>query len=127
MKPCIINRKGSPQFRLLIQHWKKDYPHIEEDLEDAFKSIETDRAANQARQKPGYADLWKYRQKSSDVPKGASYGLRIYALYEKSSNTLHPIIVYPKPKMQEFDPKELKKAVQEMIKIIGQGELDLKE
>ncbi|HLY60273.1 MAG TPA: hypothetical protein VKV95_05860 [Terriglobia bacterium] len=128
MKPCIIEREASPQFRLQVSHWKKkDFPHIEEDLAEAFESIQENyRGANHARSKPGFNDtVWKYRQNSSDLKRGASYGFRIYAYYDKDSNKLYPIVVYPKKMMEEFDIDKLKEAVKEIQRVIQQGNLNL--
>jgi len=107
---------------VLIDHWKKDFPRIEKDLEEAFKSIRQDyRKAKNARSKPGFNDtLFKYRQKSTDLKRGASYGFRIYAYYDISSNILYPIVVYPKTAMQEFDLDKLREAVSEVCDVVSQ-------
>lgn len=128
MKPCIIDRDASPTFRALVGHWKKNFPKIETDLEEAFESIRQNyRSAKQARSKPGFNDtVFKYRQKSSDLKRGASYGFRIYAYYDQLSNTLYPIVVYPKKVMEEFDIDELKQAVKEISEIASKtSSLDL--
>jgi mRNA-degrading endonuclease RelE of RelBE toxin-antitoxin system len=129
LKPCVIDRDASPTFRVLVDHWKKKFPKIEKDLDEAFECIRKDyRNAKQARSKPGFNDtVFKYRQKSSDMNRGASYGFRIYAYYDKASNTLYPIVVYPKKAMQEFDPDKLIKAVDEIIRVASRafpGELE---
>jgi hypothetical protein len=111
-----------------VDYWKKKgFPRIEEDLSDAFKAITQDfRNAKNCRSKPGFNDtLFKYRQNSSDIRRGANYGFRIYAYYSKDVNTLYPIIVYPKTAMQEYDPKALKETVKEIIQILSQRNLDL--
>jgi hypothetical protein len=128
LKPCTIDREASPTFQALVQHWKKKgFPRIEEDLQKAFQSIAPNfRTANNCRSKPGFGDsLFKYRQKSSDLNRGSSYGFRIYAYYEKDRHTLYPLIIYQKTAMQEYDEKELKEAVKEIIQIASQKNLDL--
>jgi hypothetical protein len=38
---CKINQNSS-KFNILKSKWKKDYPHIEDDLNDDFKAIQED-------------------------------------------------------------------------------------
>jgi hypothetical protein len=116
----IVENK-SPHFRKLVERWKRDYPHIEEDLESAFKAIRQNLMANQAsRIQMGPAvEVYKYRQNSKDIRRGASYGWRIVALYDRRTAMLHPVLVWPKPAWGDAAGGEYSTAIEEMLAILG--------
>jgi len=118
---CTINSEASPQFKTLCDRWRKEYPSIDSDLKDAFKAISQDIRANKGRrtQSGPNVEVYKYRQKSSDIRRGQAYGWRIYALYEKTSSTLYPIIVYPKTRWEDADHKTVIEAIKEIRLFLG--------
>ena len=63
--------------------------------------------------------LYKYRQNSSDIRRGASYGWRIIAFYERSRSILYPIVVYPKTKWEDVNISLVEQAVRELRSILG--------
>ncbi|MBI3696387.1 MAG: hypothetical protein HY238_16310 [Acidobacteria bacterium] len=101
-----------------MAHWRSGaYPHIDKDLEAAFKAISGNREANQCRRVPrcGNPSVFKYRQKSTDIGRGASYGWRIIAYYHQPANVLYPILVYPKTEWSDVSTDLVKKALAEII------------
>jgi hypothetical protein len=115
LEPCKIDTEASHQYGILLRRLRKAYPHIEADLQPAFEDIQKDfRGARHATCIPGFdGKLFKYRQNSSDIKRGARYGFRIIAYYHKDSNTLFPLIVYAKPIMEDYDRNELKRIVKD--------------
>jgi hypothetical protein len=119
--PCKIDPGASTTFSKLVSHWQNDYPHVAEDLRGAFVKIEQDyRGAAHARATPGFQQkVWKYRQNSSDIRRGARYGLRLIAYYHEPTNTLYPIIVYPKPEWADVSRKDTQEAVKELLTLLS--------
>jgi hypothetical protein len=122
---CTINTEASPQFRQLRENWKRNgYPNIDTDLADAFKAITENIQAKkgariQAGPIGGEVEVYKYRQNSTDIQRGASYGWRIIALLHKPSGTMYPIIVYPKTQWSNASPATMAAAVKEIRQILG--------
>lgn len=121
MAGCRINGTSSPQFNKLREHWKRVYPHIDDDLSEAFRAIGENMNANKASrlQSGPNLEVYKYRQNSSDIKRGAKYGWRIIALYEKSTGTLYPILVYPKPVWSDANKNTVSEAIREIRLILG--------
>jgi hypothetical protein len=112
--PCLINSELSPTFRKLLANLQKSYPHVGDDLKELFDSVAQDyRGAKGARSVPHFEDrIWKYRQNSSDIKRGARYGFRVIAYF--SAGTLYPIIVYAKPQLSDVSDRQIELALQEI-------------
>jgi hypothetical protein len=103
------------------ESFARSYPHINDDLKDAFSEIEKNILANRARRTLGGTrlDLYKYRQNSKDLKRGARYGWRIYCLHDKQTGIMYPIIVYPKTAWEDADNKTVKDAISTIKSILG--------
>jgi hypothetical protein len=127
---CKVDPDASPEFATLKKHWKKQgYHSINSDLEAAFTEIAKDVQACNC--KPAgrtsailleaapdrNVSLHKYRHKDKASGEGASSGWRIYAVFDKGSNILYPIIVYPHKEWQDAHPDEIKKCVDEILAV----------
>lgn len=122
MAGCKVNSEASPQFKHLREHWKrKGFPKISDDLTEAFSAISQNiLAANGARVQAGpIVEIYKYRQNSKDIKRGSRYGWRIIALFHKSTETMYPIIVYPKTAWENAGDKMIAEAIQEIRQILG--------
>ncbi len=64
-------------------------------------------------------EVYKYRQNSKDVRRGARYGWRIVGLYVKATATMYPVLVWPKTEWEDVDAATISEAVIEMTKILG--------
>jgi hypothetical protein len=64
-------------------------------------------------------ELYKYRQNSSDLRRGASYGWRIYALYHRSTGKLYPILLFLKTDMQDASDAVIEASLREMKDLLG--------
>ena len=126
MPGCRIDHEASPQFKKLCEHWRRTYPHIHSDLEDAFQSIRQNINAKDARRYQGTSalEVYKYRQNSKDIRRGARYGWRIYCLYEKERGILYPIFVYPKPALANASDSDIKAAIREVREVLGYCVID---
>ena len=122
MPGCKIDRDSSPDFKKLIDSYRQGYPHIESDLSDAFSEIEKNILANRGRRVFGgqQFDIYKYRQNSKDIKRGARYGWRIYCLLDRLSGIMYPIITYPKTIFDDADTKTIKDAVANIKLLLGQ-------
>lgn len=123
MAACKVNSEASPQFRTLRAHWKRNgYPNVDEDLTGAFQAIEQNIQANKAsRIQAGPAvEVYKYRQNSKDIKRGARYGWRIIALHHKPTNTMYPILIYPKTEWSDAADSVIAEAIKEIRQILGQ-------
>jgi hypothetical protein len=118
---CTIDADASPQFQKLRDHWRRSYPHIDTDLEAAFKSIRQNiQACGAWRIQAGAViEAYKYRQNSKDIKRGASYGWRIIALFHKPTAVMYPILVYPKTAWENAGDAAISAAVKEMQRILG--------
>jgi hypothetical protein len=105
-----------PGFTRLVSRLKaKGYPHVESDLAEAFKAIEGNRLAKNGRAVPHFKELiWKYRQNSKDIRRGASYGWRIIAYYDAERNTVYPILLYPKTQQDDVAGGSITEATQQL-------------
>jgi hypothetical protein len=121
LQGCKIAREASPDFRKFVKHWQRSHPHIEGDISEAFSEIEKNILANRGRRVYGGSrfDLYKYRQNSKDIRRGSSYGWRIYALFDRQSKTMYPIIVYPKTTWEDADGKTILESVNNLKLILG--------
>jgi hypothetical protein len=119
-----VNVKESPQFRKLIEHFRKSYPAVEQDMREALAVIAQDfRHAKRANAIPGFgAPLYKYRQNSSDIRRGSSFGWRIIAYYHEATHTLYPLLVYPKTELADADRKDVEAALREIREVIAEAE-----
>ena len=111
----------SPQFNQLCKHWKATYPNIEKDLEEAFQAIRQDVKAKKRRVVPRHGTgviLHKYRQNSSDIGRGASYGWRIQAIYYPQTGVLYPILVYPKTAWADASDEATRAAIKELLDVL---------
>jgi hypothetical protein len=121
---CKIDCR-SPQYNTLLEKWKPDYPHIDNDLEDAFKSIRKNVDAKNCRVVPRHGTgviLRKYRQNSTDIGRGASYGWRIHAIHDEATGTLYPILIYPKTVWSDASTGTIIAAINQMVAILKDGE-----
>jgi hypothetical protein len=118
---CKIDRESSREFKKLIKHWRRSYPDIESDVENALVEIQGNILACRGRLVMGGPrfDLYKYRQKSSNIPHGSSYGLRILGLHDRKSGIMYPIIVYPKPCRDSADNVTIYKAIKDIKLVLG--------
>jgi hypothetical protein len=116
-----VDRTKSPQFEKLVQHWKRTYPHIEDDLKKALDAIGQNLMACGADriQAGPNVEVYKYRQNSKDIRRGASYGWRIVALIDKRTSTLYPILVWPKPAWGDAADAAYASAIEETRTILG--------
>ena len=122
MSGCKIDSEASPQFKKLRERWKKSgYLSVDADLEEAFSNIRKNIQANHCSRVPRFGEvlkgyhLLKYRQKDRASREGASGGWRILALYDPTTDTLYPIIVFPKKAMENADEDTINDAVTELL------------
>jgi hypothetical protein len=111
----------STEFKKLLSHWSRSYPNIESDVQKAFSEITENILACRGRLVIGGPrfDVYKFRQKSSNIPRGSSYGLRIIALHDRRAGIMYPIIAYPKPVWDDVDNATIYNAVRELKLILG--------
>lgn len=122
MPGCTVNRTASPQFQELCAQWRRLYPNIDKDLDEAFGNIAQNILANKGwRIATGNPDVevYKYRQNSSDIRRGQSYGWRIDALFYRPSGVMYPIIVYPKTHWADADVGVVKQGIREILERLG--------
>jgi len=126
---CKIDVDASPHFKQLREYWKKHrYPSIDTDLDEAFTNIRKDIQANQRWRVPRFSaalqgyELFKYRQKNRSAREGASGGWRIYTLFDSDTNTLYPLIVFPKKAMADADDDTIRDSITALLAIF-QGTL----
>jgi len=115
-------RSASPTFNRLCQEYRREFRHLDSDLDAAFANIAKDfRAAKSARrvQAGELVEVYKYRQNSRDIKGGNQYGWRIYALYHKAANTLYPILIFPKTAMQDASDTEIIGSIREVRHKLG--------
>jgi hypothetical protein len=118
--PCNIDQR-SPTFRALLEKYKKaGFPHIEDDVKEALAAIAQDyRNAKHGASIPRFENkVFKYRQKSTDQRRGAQSGFRIIGYYDKETNTLYPIFIYPKSERSDIDAETIKELVEELLSSI---------
>ncbi len=130
MSGCSIDSQSCPQFNILRERWKKNgYPSIDSDLEEAFKEIRKNIQAKHCRPVPrfkavlGDLQLFKYRQKNGAAREGASGGWRFYALFNKTTGVLYPIVVYPKKAWQDASDDTVKEGVEQIIKMLSESDM----
>lgn len=122
MAGCTVNSEASPEFKQLRRHWEREgYPNVSTDLAEAFSAIAQDILAKKGRRiRAGTAvEVYKYRQNSTDVRRGSSYGWRIIALFHKPTGTMYPIIVYPKAAMSDAGQSMVEAAIRNIRQILG--------
>jgi hypothetical protein len=126
---CSIDSQACPQFNTLRERWKKNgYPSIDSDLEEAFKEIRKNIQAKHCRSVPrfksvlGDLQLFKYRQKNDAAREGARGGWRFYALFNKATGVLYPIVVYPKKALPDADDDTVKEGIEQVIKMLSESE-----
>lgn len=124
MPGCKIDCR-SPQYNILRETWKRSFPHIDDDLEEAFKSIRKNVDAKNCRIVPRHGTgvvLRKYRQNSTDIARGARYGWRIHAIHDEATGTLYPILIYPKTVWSDASSDQILGAIQQIQEILKGGE-----
>jgi hypothetical protein len=116
-----VDPTKSPHFTKLVARWKKDYRHIQDDLDKLFAAIGKDlHAASAWRVQAGTnVEVYKYKQNSSDIRRGASYGWRVIALFDKKTATLYPILVWPKTAWGDAGNDLYDSAIEEVLGILG--------
>ena len=126
MTGCKVDAEASPQFNILRDYSKKNgYPSVTKDLEEAFTEIRKNIQAKHCRVVPRFSSvlgnflLFKYRQKNSAAREGASGGWRFYALFDKATSTLYPIVLYPKKAWQDAHDDIVKEAVEQILSIVN--------
>ena len=118
MPRCNVDHKRSPSFQALLEKYKKSgFPQIEDDVAEALTAIAQDhRNAKQAESIPKFNDsVFKYRQKCTDQKRGSQGGFRIIAYYDKATNTLYPIFIYPKSEKSDVDANTISRLVKELL------------
>jgi len=118
--PCHIRKDTSPTYATLLQNLKKQFPHIEEDVEGVLVDIALDfRHARHANSIPRFNDaLFKYRVPSSDQGRGTRGGFRLCGYYDKQNNTLHLLLIWPKSQAEDLDYETKNKAIKELLKVL---------
>lgn len=121
MSKCSVERK-STQLDKLVAQWKKSgYMSVEKDLSDALESISKDTLACHSRRVGGFSsilgdlELYKYRQKDSSHKEGARGGWRILGIFDPSTGTLYPIIIYPKKEWKDASDDTVTACVNEIV------------
>jgi hypothetical protein len=122
---CKIDPDSSPQFNVWRNHWRKSgYPSIDADLAEAFQAISKDVQAKHRSIVPRFGDvlgdfaLHKYRQRNKAAKEGASGAWRIYALFNRETNVLYPIIVFPKKAWADASDRHVTECVKELVQIL---------
>ena len=137
MGACKVEPDASQQFAILRDYWKrKNYRSIVSDLDEAFKTLSRDvygchfRLAErtsailiEAAPERDLA-LHKYRHKDKASSEGARGGWRIWAIFDRATETLYPIIVYPHKEWSDAPDELIKKCVSEIVTILEQRDLD---
>lgn len=120
MPPCIIRADTSPTYATLLQRLKKQFPHIEDDVAGVLSDIAKDfRRARHANSIPRFNDtLFKYRVPSQDQSRGSSGGFRLCGYYDKDTNTLHLLLIWPKSQAEDLDYETKNKAVKELEQVL---------
>ena len=118
--PCFVKSDSSPTYRTLLSRLKKEFPHVEDDVNKILPEIAQDfRHARHADSIPRFNDtLFKYRVPSSDQRRGTRGGFRLCAYYDKQNNTLYPVLIWPKSEDEDLDYEIKAKAVKELLQII---------
>ncbi len=124
MPKCRIDQEASPTFQKLLSRYRKSYPKLESDLDEAFKRIAEDfTTAAHANRIPRLnlqgVSVWKYRYKSSDQQKSAAGGLRIIAVYVNQTAILYPVAFYFKSDRTDISAKEIAKLVSELAQVLA--------
>ena len=124
MPTCRVDHQASPTFSKLLKKLSRDFPHIEEDLVEAFIAIQQDYLhAKHANLIPGVGGaVLKYRQHSRDIRRGARGSFRIIAYYHAPTNTLYPLLVYAKTDREDVPRAEIQNALKEMNDTLGSPE-----
>jgi hypothetical protein len=117
---CKVDADG-PHFKALCRRYQKTFPGITKDLKDAFDAIAQDiNAKNAARYQSGASyEIYKYRQNSRDIKRGASYGWRIYAFYEKKSGRMLPFLIFPKTEMDDANDATILASLRDIKSYLG--------
>lgn len=121
MPPCYVKKDTSPTYQRSLDRLKKQFPHIEEDIEGILVDIAQDhRNARNAESIMRFGGkLFKYRAPCSDQARGSRGGFRVCGYYDEPTNTLHLILVWPKSEAEDLDYESKNKAVQELLQIIS--------
>lgn len=120
MPLCLVNKKHSPTFDSLIEHYKRKFPKIEEDVDEALEAISKDyRTARHSNSIPRFNNTaYKYRVKCSDMRRGAQGGYRLIAYYHQQTNTLFPVLIFPKTELEDTDFESISSAIKELQAIL---------
>lgn len=140
MSTCKVDPDASLEFAILRDHWKKKgYRSISSDLDAAFNELSKDVFACHCKIAQRTSAilleaaperklaLHKYRYKDTASGEGASGGWRFYAVLDKETSILYPIIVYPHKKWADASDDEIKKCINEILGILKQRDLDQSE
>lgn len=127
MGACRIDPAASPQFNVLREHWKSHgYPSLDSDLEEAYEDIRKEVLACRCRVVQRFSvvlgnfKLHKYRHKNRAAREGAKGGWRLYALFDASTATLYPVIVYPKKEWEDAADDKIINTITELTEILKQ-------
>jgi hypothetical protein len=121
MPPCFVRKDTSPTYQRSIDRLKKQFPHIEEDIDSILVDIAQDyRHARNADSVMRFNNkLFKYRAPCRDQARGSRGGFRVCGFYDEPTNTLHLILVWPKSEADDLDYESKNKAVQELLQVIS--------
>ncbi len=119
-----IDDHKSGAFRSFVRGYQKDFPNVERDIQEAFSHISQDIRAKkgnrvQVNLLPAGWECHKFRQNSKDIQRGANYGWRIVVLLDRASQTIFPILLYPKPELSNADTETIKDAIRDLFRDLG--------
>jgi hypothetical protein len=124
---CRVDTSACPHFEVARLYWKKrGYPHIDDDLNDAFGDIQKEVMACRCRVVPRFSavlgaySLHKYRQKNKADREGARGGWRILAVFDNNRSVLYPILVWPKKQLADADDDDVISALQALMTHLAQ-------
>ena len=104
----------SAPFEASLRRLERHYPHVRKDVQAAFDRLrsrpELGKAVPRWRRR-----VWKLRIKSTDIRRGARFGLRF--IYYLEAGTIIPLLVYAKPDKTDVSDREIVRLLQE----IGRG------
>jgi hypothetical protein len=104
-----------PHLEREIERLARKYPHLEQDLLEAFEAIDSPNVRKDA--VPGYhGRLWKLRIRSRDMRRGARGGFRLYLHVEHNPPpqppTWYAVALYPKTERADLSKDELRGVLQ---------------
>jgi mRNA-degrading endonuclease RelE of RelBE toxin-antitoxin system len=109
---------ASASFRHDLRELKKDYPHVNDDLNVLFVELRQGETPGDRISGVGYT-VFKVRVKSSDIRRGKRGGYRVI-YYLKTIACIYMVAVYIKSQQENIDKKVLKRLITDIL-----GDTDL--